>query len=339
MQSSGIGKQSNAESGNYFSSLATDDGGGYGVGACAPNACAANQDYASWRTTPPEAAFGLTPWGTPACGECCGGLLFQNLQLELGALGMRNPLDYQNMGNFGGDFGINWASGPTILGVNIQSGARVTQTALHGVEANGQNSSQARTQCFWTSGLFFRAPEGCAGWNFGVAYDMLSERYYRKYNLSQMRTELSYSLGGCGDIGFRGAFALNDKWTTWLYGGETGIDVEVKARPSSYYTMFWRMKFDQGATATVFGGATEYGEGLVGASAEAPLSASFAVKAAATYVIPKDRGLGASKYEESWNVSCGLVWYLGGNAQHNTNPSRPLFEVADNGSFLQNFVR
>ncbi len=295
---------------------------------------------------PPVAAYGQNLAGEPSyynnCagywGGCCGFL--QNLQLETGALAMRNPLDFEDSGNFGAQFALNWASAqPLFCGLNVQAGARATQLDFNGTAANGFETDDARTQVFWTAGVFFRAPVGCDGWSAGVVYDSLIEDYYRQYELSQLRAELSYSFGGLVDIGFRGAFALNEDEFDFLRLDEE-LTVEGKATATSYYTMFLRTNFDQGAQATVFGGVTEWNEAIVGATAEAPLSDSFAVKGGATYIIPSERGLGNLRDEETWNVSAGIVWYLGGGARANAcGAARPLFDVADNGTFLQNFLR
>lgn len=299
----------------------------------------------SGNAVPPTAAYGQNLWGEPTPNVdcpgywgCCGFL--QNLQLETGALAMRNPLDFEDSGNFGAQFALNWASAqPLFCGLNVQAGARATQLDFNGTAANGFETSNARTQVFWTAGVFFRAPAGVDGWSAGVVYDSLIEDYYRKYELSQLRAELSYSFGGLVDIGFRGAFALNEDEFDFLRLDDE-LTVEATATATSYYTMFLRTNFDQGAQATVFGGVTEWNEAVVGASAEAPLSDSFAVKGGATYIIPSERGLGSLRDEETWNVSAGFVWYLGGGARANlSGGARPLFDVADNGTFLQNFLR
>lgn len=294
---------------------------------------------------PPVAAYGQNLWGEPTPNVdcqgywgCCG--LLQNMQLEAGALSMRNPLDFEDAGNFGAQFALNWASAqPLFCGLNVQAGARATQLDFNGTAANGFETEDARTQVFWTAGVFFRAPAGCDGWSAGVVYDSLIEDYYRQYELSQLRAELSYSFGGLFDLGFRGAFALNEDDFDFLKLDDE-LTIEGKATATSYYTMFLRTNFDQGAQATVFGGVTEWEEAIVGATMEAPLSDSFAIKGGATYIIPTERGLGNLRDEETWNVSAGIVWYLGGGARANAcGETRPLFDVADNGTFLQNFLR
>lgn len=301
-----------------------------------------NYSVNGYRNTPPAEAYGQSVCGGECgCGSCCGvfGGILQNTQLEAGAVSMRSPMDFDDSGNTGADFAINFASAqPIFCGLNVQAGARGVFTDYNGVEANGFKTDDSRNQLFWTAGMFFRSPYGAGGWSGGVVYDSLTENYYREYELSQVRAELSYDFSGFCDIGFRGAFALDEDWCDFLKLDDD-LSVEGKVTGTSYYTMFLRKRGMEGGEFTVFGGATEWSEGLIGATAEAPLSDSFVLRGATTYVFPTERGLHDKTKEESWNISVGIAWYLGGNARNGGCSQRPLFDVADNGSFLQNFLR
>ncbi|MBR5758800.1 MAG: hypothetical protein IKX88_09415, partial [Thermoguttaceae bacterium] len=173
----------------------------------------------------------------------------------------------------------------------------------------------------------------------GVVYDILSQSGSRNYELSQLRAELSFnSASDFCELGFRGAFGLNED--SFDYNLLGIIPIDAKAEASSYYTMFARKRFVEGAEATVYGGATEWGEGLLGADVEAPLSDSLSLKGSACCVFSKDRGmLRSAKQEEAWNIAVGLSWSPGGKARMGADMGGPLFEVADNGSFLQNYRR
>ena len=302
-----------------------------------------NYTVNGYRQTPPAVAYGQSLCGEPCVGNSCAcfGGFFQNTELEARLDGMRSALDFEDSGNFGGDFAINWGSVQPILGgFHVQAGARGVFTDLNGEWANGFERSDCRSQVFWTAGLYYRGG-GCSdGWTLGVVYDSLTDKYYREYDLQQLRAELAYNFVGIGEIGFKGAFALNDDWCDFVnYGFPVA---QCKATATNYYTLFYRKQFDQGATATIYGGATEWSEGLAGFSIEAPLSNSFSVKCGGSCVFGKKRNadIGLEKFhEENWNLSLGVVWRLGGNACVGNDTSRPLFDVADNGSFLQNFLR
>ena len=295
-----------------------------------------------YRQVPPVEAYGQSMCGGSCDGYyCCGvlGGILRNTQLEGGALSMRSPMDLEDDGNAGAHAALNWASiRPVFYGLNVQAGVRGVFTDFDGVfNRNGFTTDDSRTQFFWTAGLYFRAPICANGWSGGVVYDSLTESYYRDYELSQLRAELSYNFTNFCEIGFRGAFALDEDWCDFIKLGDDEY-IEAKATGTSYYTLFLRKRFMEGAEVTFFGGGTEWSEGLFGASAEAPVTDSFAVRGSATFVFPTERGL-TDREEETWNMSMGFVWYIGGNARGCSDSQRPLFDVADNGSFLQNFLR
>jgi hypothetical protein len=51
------------------------------------------------------------------------------------------------------------------------------------------------------------------------------------------------------------------------------------------------------------------------------------------YVVPSDDSNLAGFAEETWNVSIGLVWTPCAKAGCGPNYCRPLFDVANNGTF------
>ena len=300
-----------------------------------------NYSVNGYRNTPPAVAYGQNLFGCACANDGGCGLLggiIQNTQFEVNALNMRSPLDFEDGGHTGAGMALNFGTGaPTLFGLNLQGGVRGTFTDYYGTTANGFETDSSRNQLFWTAGAYFRAPSCSEGWSGGVVFDALNESYYRKYNLYQLRSELSYNFSCLGELGFRGAFAMNKEWIDFLKMDDE-LTIEAEAQATSYYTMFYRFRGVQGGEFSAFGGCTENGEGLLGVTAEAPISDSFTIKGGTTYVIPKDRGL-TDREEETWNVSLGLAWYLGGNARNGAESQKPLFDVADNGSFLQNFLR
>ena len=301
-----------------------------------------NSSINGYRNAPPVVAYGQNLYGVPSeQGYCDGafGGFFQNTQLSAGFDGMKSAIDLADPGNYGGDFAVNWGSArPVFGGLHLQAGARGVFTDLNGTVANGFETNNSRSQTFWTAGAYFRSNQfSTEGLSFGVVYDSLTDKYYRKYELRQLRTELSYTFGGGTTLGFRGAFGLNEDWCELLNLGG-GLTIDAKAKSTDYYTAFLRRAFDQGGEFTIFGGVTEQSGGIAGGSIEAPISDSFSLKCSGSYVFPKNRGFN-KREEETWGMSMGLVWHLGGGARNTAATPRPLFDVADNGSLLQNFVR
>ncbi len=307
-------------------------------GTASPNA-----SVNGYRNAPPAVAYGQSGAG---CGSACydgscgvfGGF-FQNTQLSAGFDNMRSPIDLEDTGNTGGNFAVNWGSvRPVFGGLHVQAGVRGVFTDLNGEIANGFITDDCRSQLFWTAGLYFRANQYSAeGLSMGVVYDSLREKYYREYELSQLRTEVSYTFCGGTTIGFRGAFGLEDGMCDLVRIAPT-LTIEAKAEVTDYYVGFMRWNFAQGGEASIFGGGTKSSGGIIGGSVEAPLTDCFALKCSGAYVFGKERGL-TEREEETWNMSMGLVWYLDGGARNGATSPRPLFDVANNGSFLQNFKR
>ena len=308
-------------------------------GTASPNA-----SINGYRNAPPAVAYGQPGVG---CGSQCSdgscgvfGGFFQNTQLSAGFDGMRSPLDLADTGNAGADVAVNWGSArPVFGGLHAQAGVRGVFTDLNGNLANGFFTPDCRSQIFWTAGLYFRASQYSAdGLSMGVAYDSLRDKYYRKYELDQLRAEVSYTIGGLTTFGFRGAFGLSENWCE-LFQVPGQPVVEAKAEATDYYVGFLRRNFAQGGEATIFGGGTKSSGGIVGGSIEAPLTDSFSLKCSGSYVFAKERGGLTKREEETWSMSMGLVWRLGGGARCASTSPQPLFDVADNGTFLQNFAR
>jgi hypothetical protein len=102
------------------------------------------------------------------------------------------------------------------------------------------------------------------------------------------------------------------------------------------YAFFFRRQFACGGQGRVFGGCTSNSQGLVGGDALLPLNPCWSLRSGFIFAAADgndtnvDPGFGG----ESWNVSVSLVWTPFGRGGSVPNYCRPLFNVADNGSFL-----
>jgi hypothetical protein len=179
--------------------------------------------------------------------------------------------------------------------------------------------------------LFRRA--NCSGFQGGVAYDYLSDRFNEDIDLSQIRCELSYLFHEYGEIGYYGSYGLNSsplKHELELQREQTNM------RALDLYAFFVRHYFENCGDGRVWGGVTGYGDGAIGADFWLPLGRNLALENAVTYVIPK----GGNHERESWGLAMSLVWYPGRSTtiqQH--NPYRPIFNTADNTTFVSQRVR
>ena len=257
--------------------------------------------------------------------------VWENLSVGFGASSFKSPLDLQNGGAFGFSETLNWASPSTMMmPVNIQAGFRAVQAFPSGYQ-DGNNAwhRDHRKQSFGTIG-FFRRNIMCSPFNFGMAYDMMNEKYINEYDLEQVRAELSYGgMYGC-EFGYRGAFGLRDD----TFRDRNLNEVNVYA--VDYHTLFVKKYFANGGEGSLAGGATKYGDILMRAEYSIPLSNEWGLKNSFSYVVPKGGHSPSVPQKESWDVSLQLVYQpRGGVLAGFCNPFRAFFDVADNGTVLQ----
>ena len=277
--------------------------------------------------------------------DCCGGvgcaarclvpcpiIPFRNLELFLGVHGFTGPMNRGATGSFGFDEGVN-------LGIPIpctheavsgQVGMRATQSNFSGAEF----TDATRQQIFVTGGLFRRVDWGLQG---GVVVDYLADDWYADVSLVQLRGELSWVFPCTHELGFW--FAAGDRTldATSLLGPQLVEEPEVW-EPTNWYTFFYRRRFHayDGAEARFFAGFTGGSDGLIGGDLRLPLGDRWALNAGFTYLVPEEpAGMEGYGYaEEAWNVALTLVWYPGCRMKCGGDYSRPLFDVAGNGTFL-----
>jgi len=267
---------------------------------------------------------------------------YRDFTASAGVMAFTNSTDLGINGNFGTNEYVNWAM-PfwNAFGIGWQVGARATQSNFQHTTLTtpgGRLQTNSREQIFVTTGFFTRAFEG-RGLQGGVAYDYLNENFFEDVDIAQLRAEISY-VWGYHEAGF---------WSATNIGDETGIFGPVQRTPGQAGTLdlycgFYRLQFGDANEWKVWGGATGYGDGVVGSAVRAPLSRSWALESTFTYVIPKasqeialdDAGSTLAFSPAAWNVGVNLVFYPAGRARRSlASPYRPLFDVADNGSMIR----
>ncbi len=294
------------------------------------NECGCGSRYGRpWILAPFDFVFGgLARAGAGPDGSWWWG---QDLTVFAGVHDFRNPIDAvltSNNSNFGFQEGMNF--GMPIwhtLGLDGQIGFEVTQSDLAGTVED----TDTRNQFFLTAGLFHR-PHCGEGLQYGLVYDWLHDEYFENFDVAQLRGELSWVWNCRNDIGF---------WfATGISNSDSRLDLADRYEAIDQYNFFYRRRFCGGGDARVWGGFTGSGltpsggtmAGLIGADFEVPIARGFAFEGGFNYLIPSGGGNRAFS-EETWNLGCNLVWYFGANAPC-FDPDRPLFDVADNGSFM-----
>ena len=217
-----------------------------------------------------------------------------------------------------------------LLGIDLaaQLGVRATQSSLSGTEF----SMSRRNQIFVTGGLFRRVDYGL---QYGVVFDYLNDDWYYRSDLTQLRGELSWNTGKNLEIGYQFASAMSSSTSRTEVFDASGVAFSdtVTFRGVNQHRVFLRGSLGGGGMCTLFAGGTDQSDGLLGAIASSPVRRGFAFQAGTTYLIPNESRLQGGNEHESWNLSMGIMFRPGGR-QVCGRYCRPLFDVADNGSFL-----
>jgi hypothetical protein len=274
------------------------------------------------------------PYARPCDGICIPRHRIEETSLFLGPQGFKGPLDFGRNGNFGTHEGVNFAGqfgrwlGLAWLDIGYQVGATFVQSDFSGNSVFGSQSKE-RDQQFITSGLYRRAFHG-QGFQFGAVYDYLHDNYYFKYNVGQVRAELSY-LTCCGhEIGFWGAFHAR-RGQAFLPGAATPSTLQT----IDMYNLFYRYNFRDGSQSRIWAGGTGNKGGVLGADFRVVLANRWDLMGAVNYLIPAQGGGTLGAAHEAWGMGMNLVWYPGRRPRGNHNsPYRALFTPADNSTLI-----
>jgi hypothetical protein len=256
-----------------------------------------------------------------------------------GVQGFTGPMNYANTGgttragsgSFGFYQGFNEGrSLRRLFGWDMaaQLGMRATQSDLSGASFTSEN----RNQVFVTGGLFRRVDYGL---QYGAVIDYLNDDWYFQGDLLQIRSELSWRTAGCHAFGFQYHAGLNDDSSTTSVrngtGGFTGGTVDFE--PTDQYRLFYRRLLQHSGQWDAFAGWTDNDDALLGASLSLPLRSNLVLSTGGTYLIPTESNNTIGHEEEGWSISLGLIYRPGG-PRGCGRYCRPMFDVADNGSFL-----
>jgi hypothetical protein len=275
-------------------------------------------------------ACGLGGCGDGACGRgClipCPWLCFDNIELMAGVSGFTGPNNRGETGSFGFYEGMNWGAPLPCIGcgeLGIQLGARAAQANLSGAEF----TTNQRDQLFATGGIFRRVDWGFQG---GVVVDYMHEDWYAEVDLVQIRAELSWLYPNCHELGAFVTAATDSDQAPSLVNS---VIINETFESTDLYAFFYRHRHDSGDWR-IFAGFTGESDGLLGAEFQNALSDCWAFEGGFTYLLPEEGASARGHEQESWNVGLGLVWYPGRRNARGDDYYRPLFNVADNGSFM-----
>lgn len=267
------------------------------------------------------------------CRICPGWHWAQDLQFMIGPDSFQGPLDMGANGNFGYGAGVNYAI-PLWhrSGIGGQIGAQWIGSNFTGALDNTTSGVGAdRNQVFVTVGIFRRLWHDTCGWQWGVAFDTLADDYYQNTNFTQVRTELSQRFGR-HEIGYWGAYgSKNDT----LMNAQTFTEVTSNVIGQS--NVFWRYHFSPESEGRLWVGGTSTGDVTTGGDLRTALSDYSQFQAYYNYLAPTQGEGDENVQTESWNVGFRLILYPASTARPGMRSRyRPLFDVANNGSFFVN---
>jgi hypothetical protein len=229
--------------------------------------------------------------------------------------------------------GVNWGAplvGP--LGIGYQLGLQVAHSNFSGDRASSSLATADRNQFFFTGGVFRRRPAGGLQW--GVVFDLLEDHYHGTASIRQIRSETSLVFSGCREIGYSGAYGINNDVFTYE-NVQRRLTEPFEATDTC--SLFYRRHFSGGGQGRLWTGVSGEGDALIGADCTVPLGTSWALENNFVYLIPKEGHGNQGQQEETWSVSFQLVWYPGREAACVlSSPFHPLLSVADNSQFLLN---
>lgn len=276
------------------------------------------------------------------CGTCpticfplCFSLPLENLSVRAGVEGFKGPMNAGMDGSFGFLYGVNWGA-PLVsrsTGLGVQLGVNGSNANLHGASFTDDH----RDQFFLTAGVFRRVDWG---WQGGIVYDHMNDHWYYDIDASQIRGELSWKFQCQGEFGFW--FTASDQTSDideqiTLPGASVPSTASGSFQPNNMFAFFYRTPLEVcGGEMRFSGGWTDTEMGLIGADLNVPITKCLAVESNFLYLIPRGgEGSDDPCVCETWNVGINLVWYprACSSASAGKNYYRPLFNVANNGTF------
>jgi hypothetical protein len=264
--------------------------------------------------------------------NCLGGI-FSNAELFGGAQGFRSrnfSAGSQNVddSSFGFYGGINLGLSLCNLTCGLfsgQVGVRSSQSEFEGDFFSTDN----RDQLFVTAGLFRRVDYG---FQAGVVFDYLHEEWFAETDLAQIRGELAWVYPGGSAIGMRFNVGTEDDNTNGVINGAPFNN--LFAQVIDNYRVFYRMSTNNTGHCDFFAGWSDADHAVLGCDVDMPVSGVLGMQAGFTYFLPEDTAPNVpTSTQDAWNLYVGFSIRPQGPAWYG-NYDRPLFNVADNGSFV-----
>ena len=211
-----------------------------------------------------------------------------------------------------------------------QFGIRSVSTNFNGNEFTNDD----RRQIFVTTGLYRRVDYGL---QFGVVADILHEEWFTESDLVQIRGDIGWVYPAGHTLGFRYATGVQDDTTDGAFNGQV-FDNFFQTTDDNY-RIYYRHVAPWGGWAEGFIGWAESDQTVIGLDVNLPVSDKVAFQSGFTAyldddgVVPENSNFQGGLLNEGYNLYAGISIQPRGRRRYKSY-DRPLFQVADNGSFI-----
>lgn len=283
--------------------------------------------------------------GMESCGSCSyynrqrpALVSFADMEYSVGVQSFKNTVNLGQGASFGVNESINWGFPlPPVLPFRWsrfsgQLGFRLTQNNFAGTAF----TTDTRNQAFVTGGIFRRVDYGA---QIGAAFDYLDEDWFFGGSFAQIRFHAGWVNQRGNEFGFKYAANMHEELglaaivNPLLPAGALPIN---QITPNDTYRFFYKhnMEIIQNGTVEVFGGFTSQSQGLFGTDFSLPLTDQLSVQSGFALVFEDSINTFETNLDEAWNIYTNLVFYPKGLNRWKKAYHRPLFNVADNGTFM-----
>lgn len=211
-----------------------------------------------------------------------------------------------------------------------QFGIRSVSTNFEGNEFTQDD----RRQIFATTGLFRRVDYGL---QFGVVADILHEEWFTESDLVQVRADIGWVYPAGHTLGFRYATGVQDDTTDGAFNGQV-FDNFFQTTDDNY-RIYYRHVAPWGGWGEGFIGWAESDQTVIGLDIDLPVTNTIAFQSGFTAyldddgIVPADSNFQGGLLNEGYNLYAGISIRPSGRSRYKSY-DRPLFQVADNGSFV-----
>ncbi len=332
-------------SGDVYSEVISDGGCGCGdcqfgcgIGGCGLNGLLCRRCNTCSPINTPCCERGGCPPGTwENCWLSGLGRIFYNADYFTGATAFKGPAFNVNQvgalndqladDNFGLYAGVNFGIPLCRLTCGLfsaQFGVRTVQSNFNG----NLYADDTRDQTFLTAGLYRRVDYGLQA---GFVYDALREKWFTTTDTSQIRGDVAWLWQNGASFGFQFAAKVEDDLSSGTIN-----DVRLDSLfVSTYdnYRFYYKRECECGGYTTLFGGVADDSRGLFGFDVDVPVGERTAVQTGLLYIIGEETPNVGGTDVDSWNLYMGLSFRPRGRSWYQYY-DRPMFDVADNGTFL-----